>query len=92
MAIYQTKSLERNGRLSVAMVKNRAEDNNLNIELGYLDKEKRTAMRMLQNDKQYFKVKYSKSSISVNGANAYTSDEVSGQWSIECIKCFLWWF
>ncbi|XP_019770212.1 uncharacterized protein LOC109544461 isoform X2 [Dendroctonus ponderosae] len=85
MVIYQTKSLERNSRLSVAMVKNRAEDNNLNIELGHLDKEKLTAMRMLQNDKQCFKVKYSKSSISADSANAYTSDEILSKYFVPSI-------
>ena len=55
-----TKSFQRNTRLSVAGVKNKAEENFLNIELGHLEKEKKTALRMLQNDKQSFKLKYGK--------------------------------
>lgn len=77
MALYPTKSLERNSRLSLAMVKNRAEQNNLHIELDHLEKEKRTAIRMLQNDKQCFKLKYSTSNINADSSNGYISDEVS---------------
>jgi len=72
MALYPTKSLDRNSRLSVALVKNRAEQNNLNTELSYLEKEKKTALRNLKNDKQDFRVKYSKSSLNAD----FSSDEV----------------
>ncbi|CAG9767067.1 unnamed protein product [Ceutorhynchus assimilis] len=73
------KSLERNSRLSVAQAKNRAEENNLNAELNYLEKEKRTALRMLQNEKQVFKLKYSKSS---NVYGRSSTDEVLSKYFI----------
>ncbi|KAL1497913.1 hypothetical protein ABEB36_008794 [Hypothenemus hampei] len=72
MPLRSTKSLERNSRLSLAMVKNRAEQNSLKMELRYLEKEKETALHILQNDKQYFKLKYFRRSLS--SINSYNSD------------------
>ncbi|XP_050298670.1 uncharacterized protein LOC126737713 isoform X2 [Anthonomus grandis grandis] len=65
-----TRSLERNSRLSLALVKNRAEQNNLSTELNFLDRQKTTALRVLKNDKQAFRVKYARS-----GTYAEHSDE-----------------
>ncbi|XP_030764475.1 uncharacterized protein LOC115888774 isoform X2 [Sitophilus oryzae] len=70
MNISSVRSLERNSRLTLAIAKNRAEENQLKVELGYLDNEKKTALRILQNDRISFKTKYSKSTMLNDSSNS----------------------
>ncbi|KAF7286495.1 hypothetical protein GWI33_005132 [Rhynchophorus ferrugineus] len=71
MSAFSIRSLDRNSRLSLANVRNRAEQNQLKTELDHLDNEKKTMLRMLRNDKLSFKSKYGKNDVLRNQSNIF---------------------